>query len=82
MGFMQIDYLWSADGRCHVINCLYEGASIEAGILCLMAFPEDTIRIANEDHSFLVEVPKEFRSQSERVKVFNAILNVLYHEQV
>jgi hypothetical protein len=27
-------------------------------------------------------VPKEFRSQSERVKVFNAILNVLYHEQV
>jgi hypothetical protein len=47
-----------------------------------MAFPEETIRIANEDHSFLVEVPKDFRSQSERVKVFNAILNVLDHEQV
>jgi hypothetical protein len=55
---------------------------METGILCLMAFPEETIRIANEDHSFLVEVPKEFRSQSERVKVFNAILNVLDHEQV
>ncbi len=79
---MQLDYLRSTDGRVHVINCLYEGASIEAGILCLMAFPEETIRISNEDHSFLVEVPKEFRSQSERVKVFNAILNVLYHEQV
>lgn len=79
---MQLDYLRSEDSRVHAINCLYEGASIEAGILCLMAFPEDTIRISNEDHSFLVEVPKEFRSQSERVKVFNAILNVLYHEQV
>jgi hypothetical protein len=49
---MQIDYLWSIDGRCHAINCLYEGASIEVGILCLMAFPEETIRITNEDHSF------------------------------
>lgn len=79
---MKIDYLWSADERCHAINCHYEGASLEAGILCLMALPEDTIRISNEDHSFLVEVPKEFRSQNERVKVFNAILNVLDHEQV
>jgi hypothetical protein len=66
----------------HAINCVYEGASLEIGILCLMAFPEDTIRISSEDHSFLVEVPKEFRSQSERVKAFNAILNVLNHEQV
>lgn len=79
---MQLDYLRSEDGRVHAINCLYEGASIEVGILCLMAFPEETIRISSEDHSFLVEVPKEFRSQSERVKVFNAILNVLDHEQV
>jgi hypothetical protein len=79
---MHLDYLRSTDGRAHAINCLYEGASIEIGILCLMAFPEDTIRISNEDHSFLVEVPKEFRSQSERVKAFNAILNVLNHEQV
>jgi hypothetical protein len=79
---MQIDYLWSKDGRCHAINCSYVGASVEIGILCLMAFPEDAIRISNEDHSFLVEVPKEFRSQSERVKVFNATLNVLNHEQV
>ena len=79
---MHLDYLRSTDGRVHAINCLYEGASIEVGILCLMAFPEDTIRISSEDHSFLVEVPKEFRSQSERVKAFNAILNVLNHEQV
>ena len=79
---MQIDYLWSNDGRVHAINCSYVGASIEAGIICLMAFPEETIRISNEDHSFLVEVPKEFRSQNERVKVFNATLNVLHHEQV
>jgi hypothetical protein len=27
-------------------------------------------------------VPKEFRSNSERVKVFNATLNILSHEQV
>jgi hypothetical protein len=47
-----------------------------------MAFPDDAIRISNEDHSFLIEVPKEFRSQSERVKVFNATLTVLNHEQV
>jgi len=79
---MQIDYLWSKHGRVHAINCSYVGASIEAGIICLMAFPEETIRISNEDHSFLVEVPKEFRSQNERVKVFNATLNVLHHEQV
>lgn len=79
---MQIDYLWSRDGQVHAINCNYEGASIEAGILCLVAFPGETIRIENECHSFLIEVPKEFRSQSERVKVFNAILNVLNHEQV
>ena len=79
---MQIDYLWSKDGRVHAINCSDVGASIEAGIICLMAFPEETIRISNEDHSFLVEVPKEFRSQNERVKVFNATLNVLHHEQV
>jgi hypothetical protein len=27
-------------------------------------------------------VPKEFRSSSERVKVFNASLTILSHEQV
>jgi hypothetical protein len=30
----------------------------------------------------LVEVPSEFRSSSEKVKVFNATLNILDHEQV
>lgn len=79
---MNIDYLWSADKTVHAINCEIEGASLEAGILCLISCREETIRISNENHSMLIEVPKEFRSSSERVKVFNALLNVLDHEQV
>lgn len=79
---MKIDYLWSADNSVHAINCTLEGAAIEAGILCLISCREETIRIGNENHSMLVEVPKEFRSSSERVKVFNALLNVLDHEQI
>ena len=79
---MQIDYLWSRDKTVHAINCSLDGASLEAGILCLISCREETIRISNENHSMLIEVPKEFRSSSERVKVFNALLNVLDHEQV
>ena len=48
----------------------------------MIAFPEDTVRLADETNAFTVELPKEFRSGSERVKVFNAILNVLDHEQI
>jgi hypothetical protein len=55
---------------------------LDAGILCLISCREETIRISNENHSLLIEVPKEFRSTSERVKVFNALLNVLDHEQI
>lgn len=55
---------------------------MEAGIVCLIAFSEDTVRLCNDTHKFIVELPKEFRSSSERVKVFNAILNILDHEQV
>lgn len=55
---------------------------MEAGILCLIAFPEDTVRLCNDTYKFIVELPKEFRSSSERVKVFNAVLTVLDHEQV
>ena len=79
---MKLDYLWSEDGRVHAINCLHEGNSLEVGILCAIAFPEDTVRLADETNAFTVELPKEFRSGSERVKVFNAILNVLDHEQI
>jgi hypothetical protein len=79
---VNIDYLWSSDERIHAINCLHEGTNLEVGILCLIAFSEDTARLANETNIFIVELPKEFRSGSERVKVFNAVLNVLDHEQV
>jgi CRISPR/Cas system CMR-associated protein Cmr1 (group 7 of RAMP superfamily) len=79
---VNIDYLWSEDKTVHAINNALEGASLEVGILCLISCREETIRISNENHSMLVEVPKEFRSSSERVKVFNALLNVLDHEQI
>jgi hypothetical protein len=79
---MNIDYLWSQDRSVHAINIQIEGSSMEVGILCLISCREETIRISNENHSLLVEVPKEFRSSSERVKVFNALLNVLDHEQI
>jgi hypothetical protein len=79
---MKIDYLWSEDRSVHAINNELDGTSLEAGILCLISCREETIRISNENHSMLVEVPKEFRSSSERVKVFNALLNVLDHEQI
>jgi len=79
---MQIDYLWSADKTVHAINCSFEDTALGVGILCLISCREESIRISNEHHSMLVEVPKEFRSNSERVKVFNALLNVLGHEQI
>jgi hypothetical protein len=79
---MNIDYLWSDDQAVHAIDCLIEGSALEVGILCLVSCNKTTIRISNESHSFLVEVPLEFRSSHERVKVFNAMLNILDHEQV
>lgn len=66
----------------HAINSTLDGTALEVGILCLISCREETIRISNENHLMLVEVPKEFRSSSERVKVFNALLNVLDHEQI
>jgi hypothetical protein len=79
---VNIDYLWSEDKTVHAINNALDGAALEVGILCLISCREETIRISNENHSMLVEVPKEFRSSSERVKVFNALLTVLDHEQI
>jgi len=79
---MIIDYLRSSDNTVHAINNEMEGAALQVGILCLISCRETTIRIADDNHSFLVEIPKEFRSSHERVKVFNALLNILDHEQV
>jgi len=79
---MKIDYLWSEDSSVHAIDCTFDGTSMDVGILCLISCREETLRISNENHSMLVEVPKEFRSNSERVKVFNALLNILDHEQI
>ena len=79
---MKIDYLWSDDRTVHAINNAIEGTALEAGILCLISCREETVRLSNENHSMLVEIPKEFRSSHERVKVFNALLNILDHEQI
>ncbi len=79
---MEINYLWSQDKTVHAINCTIEGTALEVGILCLVSCRETTIRIMNDNHSLLVEVPPEFRSSHERVKVFNALLNILNHEQI
>lgn len=79
---MKIDYLHSSDETVHAINNEIEGAALQVGILCLISCRETTIRISDDNHSFLVEIPKEFRSSHERVKVFNALLNILDHEQV
>jgi len=79
---MRIDYLWSDDSTVHAINCLVDASSLEVGILCLISCRESTIRIGNDNHSMLIEVPPEFRSSHERVKVFNALLNILDHEQI
>jgi hypothetical protein len=79
---MKIDYLHSPDETVHAINNEIEDTALQVGILCLISCRETTIRIADDNHSFLVEIPKEFRSSHERVKVFNALLNILDHEQV
>lgn len=79
---MKIDYLWSNDNTVHAINNTIEGTALEAGILCLISCREEAVRLSNENHSMLVEIPKEFRSSNERVKVFNALLNILDHEQI
>lgn len=79
---MQIDYLIGGEGRVHAINCQFMEGELTIGILCLMAFPETTCRITNDQHAFVVELPKSFCSGSERIKVFNPTLNVLTHEQV
>jgi hypothetical protein len=79
---MNIDYLRSDDKTVHAIDCFIEGTALEVGIFCLVSCRETTIRLSNDSHSFVIEVPADFRSNHERVKVFNAILNILDHEQI
>lgn len=79
---MQIDLLTSEDNRVHAINCIIQQSSMEVGILCLISCNESSIRICNENHSFLIELPREVRSNHERVKAFNVVLNILRHEQI
>jgi hypothetical protein len=79
---MKIDYRASDDTRVHAINCRVEGEEISVGILCVMAVQESACRISSENASFLVDIPKPFRSGSERVKAFNVVLPIANHEQV
>jgi len=79
---MQIDFLQSDDSRVHAINCTIEDSAMEVGILCLVSCNDTTTRICNENHAFIVELPREVRSSHERVKAFNAVLNILSHEQI
>lgn len=55
---------------------------MEVGILCLIAYAKNTCRISSEHHHYTIEIPKEFRSVSERVKGFNIALTILDHEQI
>ena len=77
-----IDYLCSERGEVHVINATVDGPTLEAGILCVISFQETTIRISNEQHSFLIELPEDVRTQGERLKAFNVPLAILSYEQV
>jgi len=79
---MQIDYLRSDNNQVHAINCQVLNGEIVVGVLCLMAFQETTCRISSDNHSFVVTIPKPFRSGSERVKVFNTTLSIADYEQV
>jgi N-acetylmuramic acid 6-phosphate (MurNAc-6-P) etherase len=78
----QIDYLVSDDARFHAINCSVEGSAMEVGIACAVSCRESPVRISSDTDAFLVELPKELLSGSERVKAFNILLNILSHEQV
>lgn len=77
-----IDHLKSANGEVHVINASIDGPTLEAGILCVISFAETTIRISNEHHSFLIELPEDVRTKGERLKAFNVPLAILNYEQV
>lgn len=77
-----IDHLESESGKVHVINARVDGPTLEAGILCVISFSQTTIRISNEQHSFLVELPEDVRTKGERIKAFNVPLAILSYEQI
>lgn len=76
------DLLSSADGTVHAVNSQVVDNMLEVGILCLIACRENTIRIADDYHAFVVDIPAELRSSHERVKAFNVALAILDHEQI
>lgn len=78
----KIEYLRSERGEVHVINAKVDGPTLEAGILCVFSFAETTIRISDEHHSFLIELPEDLRSRGEKLKAFNALLTILDHESL
>ena len=82
MASPSIDYLQSDNGNVHVINARMDGPTLEAGILCVISFDETTTRIANEQHSFLIELPEDVSTKGERLKAFNVPLTILSYEQV
>ena len=76
------DYLHSPDGCVHVINARKSGSTLSAGILCCVAQVESKCRIADENNSFLIELPDGVFAQGSQVKVFNVDLAILKDEQV
>ncbi|MAA77514.1 MAG: hypothetical protein CML73_05730 [Rhodobiaceae bacterium] len=76
------DYLKSEDGRVHLINVKKKGGFLKVGILCTIAQDERKCRIANENISFLVELPEGTFSKGARAKVFNVDLTILKDEQI
>lgn len=74
------DYLKSEDGQVHVINVKKRASSLKAGILCTVAQEENKCRIADENTSFLVELPEGTFARGSRVKVFNVDLTILKDE--
>lgn len=77
-----IEYLKSDHGEVHVINASLDGATMEAGVLCVFSYAESTIRISNEQDSFLVELSDDLRARGEKLKAFNVLLTVLDHESL
>lgn len=66
----------------HVINAKVDGPTLEAGVLCTFSYSEASIRISDDSHSFLIELPEELRSRGDKVKAFNIPLTILDHEPV
>lgn len=79
---MRLDYLKSDDGSVHVINARKNYATLEAGIVCVMASAQTTSRISDDNNIFIVELPPSLLSGGDRVKAFNVDLAILSHEQV